>query len=128
MIERWLKNELSIKRWRYFKSSKRAAFSLAGIIVIVFFSITAEFWANSKPILLHYHGRTFIPFAFQYHPLEFGREDILQMDYKNLKLDSGDWAWWPAVRWDPFESNKAVANFPSEPTRENILGTDQSGR
>src|SRR6185437_5947118 len=43
-------------------------------------------------------------------------------------MASGDWAIWPPVRWDPYESNVAVANYPSPPTRLNWFGTGDRGR
>jgi microcin C transport system permease protein len=50
MIEIFIKNEESLKKWSRFKSNKLAVLSLFIILVSLFFSLTAEFWANSKPI------------------------------------------------------------------------------
>ncbi|HTL11479.1 MAG TPA: ABC transporter permease subunit [Bdellovibrionota bacterium] len=121
-------NELTRKRLRRFGKEKRAVAALAALIVISFFSFTAEFWANSKPLLLHFHGSTYMPVARDYHPTVFGVTDRLTMDYRTLPMGQGDWAIWPIVKWDPFENNANVAAYPSKPTLTNLLGTDDRGR
>lgn len=128
MIERFIKNELTLKRWNRFKRSKRALFSIWALVILTFFSCTAELWANSKPIFLRYHGENYIPIFKTYVGAEFGREDLIVMDYRQLKLDKGDLAVWPLLKWDPFESNSAVESYPSGPSRDNIFGTDDRGR
>jgi microcin C transport system permease protein len=52
------------------------------------------------------------------------------MNYRTLKLDKygGDYILWPLIRWDPFESNKEVEVYPSEPSSDNWMGTDDRGR
>jgi microcin C transport system permease protein len=50
------------------------------------------------------------------------------MDYRTLVIEGSDWAIWPIISWDPYESNTNVSSFPSPPSRENIFGTDDRGR
>lgn len=128
MIERWMSNEATRRRWRHFTRNKRAVIScwVLGLLIVV--SITAELWANNKPLVLYYNGGFHFPVFVYYHPTAFGRTDVLQMDYRTLKLRSGDWAVWPPVRWDPFEANTSVDDWPSRPTATNVLGTDANGR
>lgn len=133
MIEKLIKNEESIKKWKRFKSNKAAVISswLLGIAIIL--SFTAEFWANNKPIFLKYNYEFYFPFIKDYHPSEFyhdGEIDSLVMDYRKLNLNTsrGDLLIWPIIEWDPFESNHAVDVFPSRPTWKNIMGTDDRGR
>jgi microcin C transport system permease protein len=129
MIEKHLiKNDLSLKRYRRFKKNKSAVFSVLVILVISFFSFTAEFWANSKPLYLHYNGETYFPFVQNLHPTVFGRQDIFVMDYRDMDLKAGDSVIWPVIPWDPFESNKKVESYPSAPTKLNWMGTDDRGR
>jgi microcin C transport system permease protein len=129
MIEKFLfKSELTQKRWRRFKRNRSAIFWTWFLVILSFFSFTASFWANSKPIIMSYHQRIFFPVIVDYHPTEFDREDITVMDYRSLKMEDSDWALWPIVRWDPFESNKEVSNYPSGPTKVNWFGTDDRGR
>jgi microcin C transport system permease protein len=129
MIEKHLiKNDLTLKRYRKFKKNKAAVFSVLLMILIGFFSFTAEFWANSKPLYLKYKGERYFPFVQTLHPTVFGREDIFVMDYRELEIKEGDSIIWPVIPWDPFESNKAVETYPSAPTKTNWMGTDDRGR
>lgn len=128
MIERWIKNDLNLKRYRLFKRQKRSVISIWFLIVLTFFSLTASFWANSKPIYLFFGGKHFFPVLKDYHPTEFQIENELVMNYKKLELKDSDWAIWPLIKWDPFESNKKVESYPAPPSRVNLLGTDDRGR
>lgn len=125
---RLITNELTLKRYRRFKRNKLAVFSSWAIIILLFFTATAEFWANSKPIVMKYQGEIYIPLVKTYHPTVFGREDIFVMDYRALEFKDGDWAAWPLVQWDPFESNSTVDTYPSPPSEHNLMGTDDRGR
>lgn len=130
MIEKRIDNDLTLKRYRRFKRNKIAIVSVWLLALLFFLSFTAEFWANSKPHVMKYHGKLYIPLVFDYHPTEFNRDDIFVMDYRSLELNKadGDWEVWPLVQWDPFESNKTVEEYPSKPTKYNIMGTDDRGR
>jgi microcin C transport system permease protein len=128
MIERFLKNENSIKSWRRFKRNRTAVVSCALLVVILLISLTAEVWANRKPIAMSYHGQTYFPVFKYYHPSLFGQEDVSQTDYRALKFENGDWSIWPPIRWDPFERNEKIDEFPSPPSSSNIFGTDEGGR
>jgi microcin C transport system permease protein len=129
LIEKYLvKNELTKKRLSRFKRNKIAVVSLWLFLAMCFFSFTAELWTNSKPVVLNYQGKTYFPIFHDYHPTEFGREDIFVMDYKSMELKPTDWAIWPVVQWDPYESNSKVESYPSAPTKLNPFGTDDRGR
>lgn len=121
-------NELTLKRYRRFKRNKLAVFSTLMVLALIFFSFTAEFWANNRPHLMKYQGKIYVPLIFDYHPTEFGRDDIFVMDYRALEFHDGDWAAWPLVQWDPFESNTVVDKYPSPPSKYNLMGTDDRGR
>ncbi len=129
MIERhFIQNDLTLKRYRKFKRNKTAVISVWILIAISFFSFTAELWSNNRPLVMKYHEKIYLPLFNDYHPTLFGRDDIQVMDYHELAIQAPDWAIWPAVHWDPFESNKKVAEYPSPPTTENWMGTDDRGR
>jgi len=98
------------------------------VLILVFLSFTAEFWANNKPNIMKYDGKLYAPLFFDYHPTEFGRDDIFVMDYRSLEFKDGDWAFWPLVKWDPFESNSSVDSYPAPPSKDNLMGTDDRGR
>jgi microcin C transport system permease protein len=129
MIEKYfITNDLTLKRYRRFKRNKLAVLSTWLVLILVFFSMTAEFWSNSQPNFMRYQGKLYAPLFFTYHPTEFGRDDIFVMDYRSLEFKEGDWALWPVVRWDPFESNAKVDSYPAPPSADNLLGTDDRGR
>lgn len=128
MIEKLLKNEESVKKWNAFKKRKPAIVSAWFILIACFFSFTAEFWANSKPIVISYKGETYFPVFKDYSVKEFGITDTMVVDYRGLKLSEGDWVVWPVIKWDPYESNKKVEDYPSAPTSTNLMGTDDRGR
>ena len=130
MIEKLIKNEDTLKKWKRFKANRLAVISSWLVGVALFFSFTAEFWANSKPLYLKYNNNSYFPVVKNYHPSEFGLESSMVTDYREMKLMSerGDFAFWPIVRWDPFESNKVVEVYPSNPSKDNWMGTDDRGR
>jgi microcin C transport system permease protein len=129
MIERFLKTDLSKKRWKRFKARKSAFYSLIAFLVMIIMTITAPMIANNKPIYMSYQGKSYFPVMLDHHPREFGLDDVFVMNYKNLDLNSdGDFAIWPFIRWNPFEANSSVDSYPSPPTSENLMGTDESGR
>lgn len=127
-IENRITNELSLRRYRKFKRDKLAVFSVWALLFLFFLSFTAEWWANNKPHFMYYQGKLYAPIIFDYHPTAFNRTDIYVMDYRALEFKNGDWAIWPMIQWDPFESNSALENYPAPPTKANIFGTDDSGR
>lgn len=130
MIERYIKNDDTLKKWRRFKSHRLAVASAWVIAIALFFSFTAEFWANSKPLYLKHDGKSYFPVFKTYHPSEFGVEDTMVTNYRSIELDEekGDYAIWPVIQWDPYESNTEVEVYPSEPSSDNWLGTDDRGR
>lgn len=128
MIEKLIKNDLSLKRWRRFKKIKRSIISLWALVFVIFLSVTAEFWANNKPIIMKYEGSWYMPIYNYYHPTEFDQTQSLVTDYKTLDFSGDNWALWPLITWSPFESNEQVDDYPSPPSSENWFGTDDRGR
>lgn len=130
MIEKFIKNDETLTKWRRFKERKLAVISCWIIGIACVFSFTAEFWANNRPILLKYGGEYFYPVFQEYHPTRFKDEGSVVTNYRKLELneESGDFAVWPLIKWDPYESNKEVVSYPSEPSENNWMGTDDRGR
>lgn len=128
MIERFIKNELTLKRIRRFKTVRRAVWSVWVFLFLIFLSATAEFWANNKPIVMNYEGSIYFPVVKTYHPSVFGKPGFVtnyrQFDFKK----EGNWAIWPPVKWNPFESNRKLASYPAPPSDINLMGTDDRGR
>lgn len=128
MIKEFIKNEQTLKKWNAFKKRKSSVLSLWIILIACFFSFTAEFWANSKPLIIKYNDEMFVPLFKTYTAEDFKISDAVTIDYKALELSEKDWAIWPLIRWSPYESNKEIETYPGKPSRENLLGTDDRGR
>jgi len=128
MIERFIKNELTRKRWLRFKKRKSAYWSTILLVAMIIMTFAAPLISNSRPLYMKYQGHSYFPVIVDYHPTTFGITDSLTVDYRSFKLDGENWALWPMVKWDPFESNSEVDYYPSGPTALNLMGTDQSGR
>lgn len=128
VFSKFFRNELNRDRWRRFSKTRRSFWSLVLIVMATFFSFTAEIWSNSKPLVMKVGGSYYFPIAKNYHPTVFGQNDSMVTDYRALPMNEGDWAIWPINRWDPFESNKEVVTYPSNPSKDNWIGTDDRGR
>jgi microcin C transport system permease protein len=94
----------------------------------------APFLANSKPLMMSVSGKTYFPVVVNYDagdfPSGFAEEGSFVIDYKAMrsKVSDEDWILWPAIMWDPFESNKFAEYYPAPPTKYNLMGTDDRGR
>ena len=130
MIEKLIQNDDTLKKWRRFKSRKLAVISCWLVGIACLMSFTAEFWANSRPLFLRYNNEFYFPVITDYHPSVFSNQHTLVTNYRKLELDKdrGDFAIWPIIEWNPYESNKIVSTYPSEPTSDNWMGTDDRGR
>ena len=124
-----VKNQLLKKRWKVFKTCRRGIYSLWFLIGFSFVSVTAEFWANDKPIFLIHKDQIYFPAVKYYPPSDFGlAQEMITVDYKKLELTEKDFALWPLIPWNPYESNIQVSEYPSPPTWTNWMGTDNRGR
>ena len=128
MIDKYIKNELTRKRWKIFKKSKAAVFSSILLFLLVLATVVSPFIANSRPIIVKYHGSTYFPIFKDYNTEDLGITDSMDVDYRALKMENGDYALWPIIQWDPYESNAKVEYYPSPPSQENLFGTDDRGR
>jgi len=123
-----LKNDLQRRRFRLFKKQRRSVFALFALVVLSLLSFSAEIWSNSRPVIMKYQGQIWIPVLREIHPSELGIQDSVVVQYRDLSFQASDWALWPLNSWDPFESNLHVEKYPSSPSAENWLGTDDRGR
>ena len=95
-------------------------------MIFLFFSLTSEFWSNDRPLVLLNQNKIYFPVLKNYSPSDFGLPDNqVTVDYKQL---DPSWVLWPVIRWGPYESNKDVSSYPSPPSFENWMGTDNRGR
>jgi microcin C transport system permease protein len=123
-------NELSRKRWKVFKKNKAGVVSSIILLTFLIATFISPILANSRPIILKTNSHYYFPVFKDYSADAFGITDTMDVDYRHLQLDSskGDFALWPLIQWDPYESNTKVEGYPSKPTTQNIFGTDDRGR
>jgi len=123
----------TIRRWKKFKQSRRAFYSLWILLFLFLASLGAELWVNEKPLVLRYGGETYFP-AFKYYPGKlFGEEVAAEADYLTLAKSpsfssQGNWAIFALFQHGPMESHSLAIPPPHPPSSENILGTDDRGR
>ena len=127
MIEKYIKNDLTLKRYRQFKRRKLAVASLMALIGCIVITFIAPLIANSKPLYMSYKGKSYFPVFVDYHATEFKIENLLTVNYRELSKQA-DSVVWPLIEWDPYESNKVVDSYPAPPSSDNLLGTDDRGR
>lgn len=78
---------LNRRRWRNFRSNKRAYWSLMIFIVLFGLSLVAEFIANDHPLLVKYRGEIFTP-VFNFYPeTAFGGEFKTEADYRDPAVE-----------------------------------------
>lgn len=115
------------RKWAAFKKDRFSVFSFLLILGMCIISFTAEIWANNKPLYMKFNGKHYFPAFKKYHPSEFGAEDDFRSDYRKFALKA-DSVIWPIIRWSPSETNPEPKIYPSPPTRDNLMGTDDRGR
>ena len=85
MIEAFIKNDLTLKRWRRFKGRKMAWYSTLLLLFLIFLTAIAPLLSNNKPLYMNYQGKSFFPILSQHHPREFGITNSLVVDYRMLE-------------------------------------------
>ena len=78
---------LNSRRWRNFKSNRRAFWSL--ILFSILFGITlfAEVLANDRPLLVTYRGEWRMPFLAFYSEKDFGGDFGTEANYKSPEVE-----------------------------------------
>ena len=116
-----------------FKNNKRGLYSLYLLLLMLVFTLPAEFIANDKPLLVKYDNNLYFPIIKNYSETVFGGDFETTADYKDsyvtdLIKEKG-WIVWPLI---PFNHQTVNYNLdvpaPSPPSFENILGTDDQAR
>jgi len=121
------------RRLRNFKANRRGYWSLWIFLALFFVTLIAEFIANDKPLLLKYNDEFYYPVFVDYPESIFGGF-YAKTDYKDPFIQeqiekAGGWIIWAPIRYSYKSINReAVQAFPSRPTLDNLLGTDDQGR
>ena len=126
-------NKILEKRINIFKNNKRAYYSLWVFSFLFIITLGAEFIANDKPIFLKYKNEIYMPVFNSYAETTFGGDFESEADYRDEYvqelINSDGYMIWPLIRYSyhtvKLDSEKA---FPSAPSLNNLLGTDDQGR
>lgn len=124
---------LTRRRWQNFKANKRGYWSLWLFLVLFLFSLSADFVASAKPIILEYQGKLYFPIFVSYPETTFGGEFQTEADYRDPfvadKIRAQGWMVWPLIPYSYNSINYTLTvPAPSPPTWANWLGTDDQGR
>ena len=126
-------SEINSRKIKNFKNNKRGLFSLYILLLLLIFTLPAEFIANDKPLLINYEGKIYLPIFNNYKETTFGGDFETNTDYKDPYvielIQNKGWMIWPII---PF--NYQTVNYdlespaPSPPSADNWLGTDDQAR
>ncbi len=124
---------LSERRWRQFRSNKRAYRSLLLLFGILVLSFLTPILANDKPIVMWYRGKIYFPVVETVWDYQVGGSFATEADYhdgytkKQIQKNGG--MIMPLVPWSydtiDYETERV---FPAAPDRRHWLGTDDQGR
>ncbi len=135
LIGRFLPAMTPINRHRLdnFKANRRGYISLWVFLVLFIVTLSAEFIANDKPLLIGYEGSLYAPVLFSYPETTFGGDFETEAEYSDPEvaelIEEKGWIVWPLI---PYSFDTVVYDLPtpapSPPTAKNWLGTDDQGR
>ena len=77
---------LNRRRWRNFKSNRRAFWSLIVFGVMFGLSLFSEFLANDKPLLVKYRGDFYFPILAFYPETAFGGDFRTEAIYRDIEV------------------------------------------
>lgn len=121
------------RRLGRFRANLRGYVSLWVFSVLFFTCLGAEFIANQRPLLIHYAGGYYFPIFSFYAETTFGGDFPTEADYQDPyvqdKIREQGWMIWPPIPYSHATvSYDPSLTFPSPPSGDNWLGTDDQGR
>lgn len=125
-------NPINQARWQRFKANRRGYWSLWIFLIVFIMSLGSELIANDKPLLLRYDQQWYVPFLINYPETTFGGDFKTATDYQDplirSNIEQHGWAVWAPIRYSYNSINFATkAPFPSPPSSQHWLGTDENG-
>ncbi|TBL96689.1 ABC transporter permease subunit [Hafnia paralvei] len=125
-------NPINQARWQRFKANRRGYWSLWIFLIVFIMSLGSELIANDKPLLLRYDQQWYVPFLINYPETTFGGDFKTATDYQDplirSNIEQHGWAVWAPIRYSYNSINFATkVPFPSPPSSQHWLGTDENG-
>ncbi len=135
-------NPVTVKKIKRFYSIKRGFWSFVIIAAMIFVSMFAEVFINSRALVVHYNGRLYFPTYGRMIPgktfdLNYSYETNyrkLQQKFKKQRQagsSSSNWVIMPPVPYNPYENDlklNAYPPFAPSFSEKHYLGTDNVGR
>ncbi len=126
---------LTRKKIIRFKKIKRGYWSFIILVTLLILSLFAEFFINSKALIVKYEGDYYFPVISDViSGSHFGLDYSAETDYRELKHrfsgDSNNFVLMPVVPWNPYEQDFGGDYPPTAPDveKQHYLGTDVIGR
>ncbi len=121
------------RRIQSFSRNRRGMISFYIFAFLFVFSLFSELIANDRPLIIAFEGEILFPALHEYSESYFGGVFQTEAEYRDPfvreLINKKGWMIWPPVRFSYDTINlEAAGPFPSPPSFENILGTDESGR
>jgi microcin C transport system permease protein len=122
------------RAWRRFRRNRLGFYSLVIFCTLVVLSLFAEVLSNDKPLVVRYNGQFYFPMVNEYPETTFGGDfpaatDYLDPHVRQRITQGGNWA---IYTLNPYGSGTIAyyskLPFPSPPSADNWLGTDERGR
>lgn len=129
----WQTSPLTRRRFAAFRANRRGWWSLWLFILLVVFTMAAEFIANDRPLLVDYRGELYAPVFRNYPETTFGGDFQTFTDYRDPyiieNIEKDGWIVWPPIRYSFATINYDTSQpNPAPPNASNWLGTDDQGR
>ena len=79
-------SSLNQRRWRNFRSNRRALWSLFIFTLLFGLSLFAELIANDRPLIVKYQGQFFTPVVKFYPETDFGGDLLTEAIYRDIEI------------------------------------------
>ncbi len=124
---------LTRRRLAQFRANRRGYWSLWLFLLLFALSLSAEFVANDRPLLVYHQGSFHVPVVREYAETDFGGFFPSAANYRDPYLanliEEDGWMLWPPIRFRHDTVNYDLPiPAPAPPSAENWLGTDDQGR